>query len=245
MGIFRNIIATIAILCAFASISFAANGYGTSTISLSHSSIAISAGSSASVNYSVELATGNTWGTNLVVVNQNQLASQGISVSLSDPSGDPPFSGSLSVHAAASASAGTYSVVLAATGDDPSSSNATLTVSVAKSPSQQNSNSSGTSQPIYQANTPILANPLVVWGVVLLIVILAIIGLLAWRALPTKLIVVGVALILVGTWLWIYGDYGAMSDYAWVGAAAILIGTLVWVYADFVSGAFRRGLKSK
>ncbi len=69
-------------------------------------------------------------GTNLGVVNNNQLASQGIMVSLSNPSGDPPFSGTMSISTSSSTQPGSYAIVLSATGDDPSISNATYILSV-------------------------------------------------------------------------------------------------------------------
>ena len=110
--------------------AFAANGYGTSSIALTQSTVNVALGGAATVGYTVNLASGNTWGTNFVVVNQSQLEQKGIDLSPSVNSGEPPYSGTLSIQLSQYAMAGTYTAVLAATGDDPSASNVTLTIVV-------------------------------------------------------------------------------------------------------------------
>jgi len=127
------------LLLAFVSIamgtSFAAGtGYGTSKIVLSSANITLVPGSSASVSYNVTLASGNYWGTSINVANKPNVSAAGLSVSFSSAYGDPPFSGTAAISAAASAKPGRYVVLFNATGDDPSVSDAVLTVYV-KSPS--------------------------------------------------------------------------------------------------------------
>ena len=97
-------------------------GYGTSSISLSSSAVRIAPGNSTTVNFSVNLSSGNTWGTTLVLANQRQLNSEGISIGISNDYADPPYSGTLTITTSSSASSGTYNAVLEATGDDPSTS---------------------------------------------------------------------------------------------------------------------------
>lgn len=114
------------------SIAYAA-GYGTSSITLNPSSGSVMAGQSVSVSYSVNLASGGTWGTSLQVSNQQSLSAQGINVTLSKAYADPPYSGTAEISTGASTAAGTYTITFLATGDDPSASpsNYTLTVSSA------------------------------------------------------------------------------------------------------------------
>ncbi|WP_241760267.1 COG1470 family protein [Thermoplasma volcanium] len=98
---------------------------GTSEITLSTTSISIPRGGSSTVTYNVKLASGNTWGTSI-----SASAPSGISVTFSNPTGDPPFSGTATVTVAKTVSPGTYTIEISATGDDPSSSPATLSVTV-------------------------------------------------------------------------------------------------------------------
>jgi len=107
-----------------------AGGLGTSSISMASSSGAVGQGSSTTVSYTVNLASGNTWGTTLSVVNASALKSDGISVSLSNTYADPPYSGTMSISTSSSAKAGIYYITLAATGDDPSSSPANFVLNV-------------------------------------------------------------------------------------------------------------------
>ncbi|KAA8922475.1 MAG: hypothetical protein F6Q11_04295 [Thermoplasma sp.] len=103
--------------------AFAASG--TSSISVTPTGVTVPAGSSGSFNYKVNLISGSTWGTQISVS-----APSGITVSFSDSSGDPPFSGTATVVVARTVAPGTYTVEISATGDDPSSSPATLTIDV-------------------------------------------------------------------------------------------------------------------
>lgn len=111
----------------------AQNGYGTSSITVSPNPASVVAGKSAVVNYTVGLASGNTWGTAFAVVNQTRLAAQGMSVAITNPSGDPPFSGTLTIITAYNTSPREYDLVLRATGDDPSVNDTVLVVDVLSS----------------------------------------------------------------------------------------------------------------
>ncbi len=291
----RNAIAiTVVLAYSLLAIASAANGYGTSSIVLSNSTLGMIAGGSAAVGYSVNLASGNTWGTTLSVVNAGQLASDGISATLSNPSGDPPYSGTLHINASATAPPGTYTLVLAATGDDPSASNATLSIKLAPAPSVTTSVAPGpsanstlrpsttassttaytttvssqpsnstlrpsttaytttvSSQPSNGAawnNPPIKTQP--AYGIgnagilalyALIVLALSAFAITRMRYMATKLIIVGVALILLGIGVWLYGDYsGGLMGYIWSGVALLLIGTAVWLYGDYSGGAFRK-----
>ncbi|MDE1873817.1 MAG: hypothetical protein KGI04_01715 [Candidatus Micrarchaeota archaeon] len=256
----------IAALLAMANGVFA-YGYGTSSISLGSYSRSMMNGNSTSVSYTVNLASGSTWGTTLSVVNNNQLASHGIMVSLSNPSGDPPYSGTMSISASSTTPAGTYNVTLAATGDDPSTSNSNFvltvlaptttaqtttvgsanqtttaqqTTSVASTSIQPSSTIAYNSTGAYYSNgnsTAQLASSVLI----VLIILGALYGLFAWKSALTRLVVIGTALILIGTVAWLYGDYsGGIQSYIWGGVAAIAVGTLMWIYGDAKGGTFKQ-----
>ncbi|MCY0851279.1 MAG: hypothetical protein OWQ34_00870 [Thermoplasma acidophilum] len=98
---------------------------GTSSISVTPTSLSIPAGSSGTFSYKVNLVSGSTWGTSV-----SASAPSGITVSFSSGLSDPPFSGTATVVVAKSVAPGTYTVQISASGDDPSSSPATVTVDV-------------------------------------------------------------------------------------------------------------------
>ncbi|MEM3791138.1 MAG: hypothetical protein QXL16_00195 [Candidatus Micrarchaeaceae archaeon] len=131
---------------------YAQYGYGTSSISLSSSSLSLYPGSSTSAKYSVDLSSGSTWGTTLQVVNVQQLSSSGISVSLSNAYGDPPFSGTVSISVSKNTKPGNYSIELQATGDDPSQATSINLVVLAPSSASSSSSSSTTPTTAPQGN---------------------------------------------------------------------------------------------
>jgi hypothetical protein len=104
--------------------------YGTSSISLSQSAYSVAQGKSVGVPYSVTLASGTKWGTNIVVTNASALSSSGITASDSAGMADPPYSGTLTISASSTTPVGTYHVVIQAMGDDPSSQTLTITLTV-------------------------------------------------------------------------------------------------------------------
>ena len=106
------------------------HGIGTSSISLSQSSVSEGEGGTALIPYTVSLASGTKWGTSIAVVNNASLASKGITVTPSTPAMDPPFSGTLSITVSPNAPTGTYTVTLKAAGDDPSTSNVDFALTV-------------------------------------------------------------------------------------------------------------------
>ncbi len=103
----------------------AASSIGTSTITLSANSVTIPQGSSTTVGYKVALSSGTTWGTTI-----SASAPSGISVSFSDPEGDPTFTGTATISVSSSLSPGQYTLTFKATGDDPSTNSPSLTVNV-------------------------------------------------------------------------------------------------------------------
>ncbi len=109
-----------------------AQGYGTSSITLNPPNGTVTIGTSTATSYTVSLATGGVWGTNLEVQNSAELAHSGITVTISNPSGDPPFSGDATMNVSSSALPGTYNVTFVATGDDPSQQPATFALTVAQ-----------------------------------------------------------------------------------------------------------------
>lgn len=134
-------LASAAVLLVMVMVSFGvagAAGIGSSQILLSSSTATVNAGSSASVGYTVKLVSGTPWGTTISAADASQLSSEGISLSFSNSYADPTYSGTMTITASGSAKAGTYSVTLQATGDDPSTSTTTLSLAV-KAPSTSTS----------------------------------------------------------------------------------------------------------
>lgn len=70
------------------------------------------------------------------------------------------------------------------------------------------------------------------YGLMGLIAVIAIILLAVMKAMQTRLTIIGVALILIGTVAWLLGDYAAGPSYIMYGAAAVVVGWLIWLYAD-------------
>ena len=256
-------ILSILLLCLFAALvpsAFAA-GYGTSQVSLSQSSANISAGGNSSIGYIVQLTSGIKWGTTLSVLNSATLASEGISVSLSNPVGEPPFSGTMLVTLSQSVHPGSYSIVLQANGDDPSPG-ATFLVNVAQTKPVVNSTAQAASNSTVKstvAQTTAVPTSTVPYStvvaastyngngygttaVIAIIIILLVCGYLAIRMnnMSAKIIWVGVALILLGVVVWLYGDYnGGLMQYIWSGVVAIIAGTMIWLLGDQKGGAFK------
>ncbi|MCL4389142.1 hypothetical protein M1397_00830 [Candidatus Marsarchaeota archaeon] len=114
----------------FFGVTYAQYGYGTSSITLSNSSASLVQGKTYSLGYTVNLASGSTWGTTLSASNQNQLSASGITVALSKTYADPPYSGTAAITIGATTPPGKYNVTFVATGDDPSSSPAVFTFTV-------------------------------------------------------------------------------------------------------------------
>ncbi|HUB92566.1 MAG TPA: hypothetical protein VL945_01250 [Candidatus Saccharimonadales bacterium] len=250
-------------------------GYGTSRIVLSESSISINQGSGGSVNYTVELASGNSWGTSVSVANQNQLAAANITVTLSDTYNfTVPFSGTMAVSASTSTPEGSYNVTLQATGDDPSTANTALVLEVMgpivpapvsgnSANSTPNSTAVGIAGNVQRAaanstngsTAPYTGNPggalqtsaqssgshnaLILAGILVLMLIISAYLVSIMKTMSTRMVILGVLLILAGTAVWLYGDYGGGPQYIWPGVIGILLGTLIWVYGDYVAGAFK------
>jgi len=108
----------------------AAAGYGTSMITLGTYNMSVTQGGSQAVAYKVNLSSGSTWGSIVNVINSAQLSAAGVTVALSTPSGEPPFSGMVTVRAGSGTTPGSYKVMLNVSGDDPSINTATLNLSV-------------------------------------------------------------------------------------------------------------------
>ncbi|MCW1311752.1 MAG: hypothetical protein QXJ93_02780, partial [Candidatus Rehaiarchaeum fermentans] len=73
------------------SIVYAANGIGTSSISLTSYSVNLTGGQSANIGFTISLASGNTWGTYINI----SPANSPISIIANPSEGDPTFSGNL------------------------------------------------------------------------------------------------------------------------------------------------------
>ena len=91
-------------------------GMGQSTLAFDPSAVTVAQGETAAAKVTVTLASGRTWGTNLKVMD----APMGITITFDPVSGEPPFTSKVSVQASPTATVGTYTVKLQATGDDPS-----------------------------------------------------------------------------------------------------------------------------
>lgn len=235
-------------------------GYGTSSITLSQYSVYLVNGGITNVNYSVNLASGNTWGTRLTIINGKALLSDGVSTTLSKNYSNPTYTGVLTINVAQSAPKGTYQIILNATGDDPSSNVTTLTLIVAapgNTTTIQNVtkvSATTTAVPIVQATTSVPpantvasefyglteAQALLLLGIIASIVAAGILMFVFKRG-PARLDVWGVALIVIGTIIWLYGDfmYGN-TTYIWTGVGVLLLGVLIWLVGDGMGGAFKK-----
>ena len=121
----------IALFCILISVSFASPGLGTSKITFNQSSLSIGKNATAYLQYNLSIASGNSWGTYMNIVNRAALKSYGISLNLSENfSTFPPFSGVLTVKTSAGAEPGNYTAIFNGTGDDPTTSNAEIKIAV-------------------------------------------------------------------------------------------------------------------
>lgn len=123
LGIFVLAALLIALL---PSVAMAQYGYGASEVVVSANNVTLYPGGSTTISFTVKLVSGNTWGTNVKIVTSSSY----VSVTASPSSGDPTFSGKLTITVASNAPSGVYEVNVSATGDDPSSSPATIYVYV-------------------------------------------------------------------------------------------------------------------
>jgi hypothetical protein len=214
----------------------AQNGYGTSSISVTQSSVSLPLGGSATLGYNVTLASGRTWGTNLQVTNQAQLAAQGITISMTNAQGDPPFSGALSILTSHSTAPGNYTLTLAATGDDPSIANVTVRFSVVSAgPAPTTTVSQGYG--LYPSLGSGLA--LELYAAAAVIALAAALFMVKMKSAFARLVVLGVVLILEGIAVWLYGDYaGGLAAYIWGGFAAIALGIIIWLAGDYKGKMF-------
>jgi hypothetical protein len=244
------------------SLSYAqTGGYGTSSITLSQYSVYLVNGGITNVNYSVNLVSGNTWGTKLTVTNGKALLSDGVSTTLSKNYSNPTYTGVLTINVAQSAPKGTYQIILNATGDDPSTNVTILTLTVAapgNTTTIQNviktnaTTTTATTVPTTTAPLPpsntlasgfyglTEAQALLLFGIIASIVAAGIL-MFVFKGGPARLAVWGVVLIIIGTIIWLYGDfmYGN-TTYIWTGVGVLLLGVLVWLVGDGMGGAFKK-----
>lgn len=245
----------------------ALSGYVNSNVAVTKSAITLRPGSYTTLGYNVTPSSqGNVWGTQLVVLNYNQLFAQNITVTpQNSTSKDPPFSGKLIITVSPPAAPGQYTIILAATGDDPSTNNATVALTI-RAPSTSTIPSSGGSSNASVTTASTSSVPATVattsinyysgggtsgstsYGLgtytllIISMVIIVIIGgilMAMMKPMPTKLIILGVVLILIGIAVWLYGDYhGGLMTYIWGGVGLIIVGTIVWLAGDAIAGAF-------
>ena len=243
MARLSNFVAVFGAFLLLMSLSVSAQyGYGTSIISVSPNPVSVAVGAAAIVNYTVNLASGSTWGTNLVVVNQTQLAAQGITLGVSNPSGDPPFSGQLMIITTSSVAPRSYGLVLRATGDDPSASDVILMVNVASPATTSvaptttaaatttavNATNATTTAPVTTQQTSV---PTTVPATTTVAPVyyppsnnLALYS----SALIAVIAIAAAGLMLV--------KKSAFARLVFAGAALILIGTVAWLYGDYAGG---------
>ena len=184
-------------------------GLGTSKITLQEYNASIGSVGNISISYNLSIASGSTWGTNLNVVNGASLSANGIHVSITNNGGDPPFSGFIQIYANG-AKPGKYSVLINATGDDPSISNAVLKLLVTNNTGSvsQTTNSSVRPSPI----GPIKAGgyPIAYVLVGLLLLIVPVFIAMAIKGLGFRSLVIRVSLaieIIAGAYLIFFDQY--------------------------------------
>ncbi len=133
-------------------------GYGTSNISLSAGNVSIYRGGNATLGFTVNLTSGNAWGTTVEVANERQLKADGITFSISNAQGIPPYSGTLTATASSNAGYGTYNAVITAAGNDPSEHNATLSISVVRETTTTLPTTTANASPVSTATTTMYQN---------------------------------------------------------------------------------------
>jgi len=131
------------------SVSYA-QGYGKSVILVNTTSISAQPGATVQVGYTAKLYSGSTWGTNMQYSDATALANEGINAHFSASYGDPTFSGIFYIQISNNTSAGTYTISLYATGDDPSVNQTNITLTVFK-PQTQPTTSINQTTPVTQA----------------------------------------------------------------------------------------------
>ncbi|MCL4326447.1 MAG: hypothetical protein M1481_06485 [Candidatus Thermoplasmatota archaeon] len=102
------------------------NGVGTSNVTLNPSHVSLPKNSETSINYTVKLSSGSTWGTTINTVS----VPNGLTVTGLPYTGDPPYSGTFTVTVSKTITPGNYTIQLSATGDDPSTTNAILYITI-------------------------------------------------------------------------------------------------------------------
>lgn len=130
--LFSSIIVSVFLLS-----SVHASGIGTSSVSLTQSSVNISQGSSASIGFTITLVSGTPWGTSLT----ESPSSSYITFSPSASNQDPTYSGTLAINVAKNTPVGKYIFNISSVGDDPSASPIQFTVYVAKAANSTNTTS--------------------------------------------------------------------------------------------------------
>lgn len=170
----------IVLFCALLSVSYASSGLGTSKITFNQSSLSIGRNATAYLQYNLSIASGNSWGTYMNIVNKAALESDGISLNLSENfSTFPPFSGVLTIKTASDARPGNYTAIFNGTGDDPTTSNAEIRIMVTNTTS-----SSSPSAPSLPKTSQKGAGPLdTVFLVVIFIAFIALLGYKSYRFL--------------------------------------------------------------
>lgn len=125
----KLLIVPLLLVMAFVPLAFS-QGYGTSAITLSTYNATVLQGSQYTLQYTIKLYSGSTWGTSISLENASALSAKGISASFSNAYGDPPYSGTMTISVASSTQARNYTLNIVATGDDPSIAPAVLHLTV-------------------------------------------------------------------------------------------------------------------
>ena len=115
---YRVMLASVLVMLMLAGFA-SAFGLGTSSVQFQHGNVSIYSNGTAYANYSINLSSGSTWGSTVNITNAAYLQSKGISIKLSDATGDPTFSGYAQI-ISKGASPGRYNASVSVTGDDPS-----------------------------------------------------------------------------------------------------------------------------
>ncbi len=256
----RGYVAAALMLVLLAGFASAQYGYGTSSISVQRYNVTMYNGGSIRLNYSVNLASGSTWGTTLAVTDNQRLLSQGISTTLSKTYGNPTYKGNITISVSPSTPKGYYAITLRATGDDPSARNTTINLIV----SEPNSTSTiaapanstnvtiaptSTTPHVSPTTTTVQATPAAplismqmeeLLAGVAAAVIAALALTFVFKGRSTRLTIWGIALVLIGIFSWLYGDYnGFLMAYVWSGIGAVALGIIAWVAGDSMAGAYK------
>ncbi len=79
---------------------------------------------------------------------------------------------------------------------------------------------------------------LAIGGIFAIILLVSAYLMIEIRHISIVLIILGIALLLIGTDIWLYGDLYNIVAYELGGVIVLLVGNITWILGDYMGGAF-------